>query len=102
MIQIINSSYLDPRLLLNEDFNYLNDTLKYTELDGKILCNCPNNSPNNSCSLTELSIFISSLLLSLTGVVSVCLLSCRRSNCSSISLFGRCLNIERQNMDIDG
>ena len=101
--QVHNYSYLDPRYLNeNQDLNYLNDTFKYIELDGKILCNCPNISPVNYCTLTELGIFISSLLLSLTGIVSVCLLSCRRSNCSSISLFGKCIKIQRQNMDIDG
>ena len=100
--QVHNYSYLDPRYLNeNQDLNYLNESLSYNSLNGKVVfaSACPSCSP---CSLTEYGIFISSLLLSLTGIVSVCLLSCRRSNCRSISIFGKCLKIERDNLDIDG
>ena len=81
-------------------YNTVPTNLSYNMLNGKITNDhiCPNCV---DCSLTEYGIFISSLLLSMTGVISVCLLSCRKSNCSSISLFGRCIKIERDNLDIE-
>ncbi len=51
-------------------------------------------------SLTDLGIFLSSLLLSLSGLIAVMCSSLRKSNCSSIKC-SKCLEIERNNMDID-
>ena len=51
--------------------------------------------------LTQWGIFISSVFLSLTGVISMCLMSCRRSNCTEVHLCKHCLEIKRENMDIE-
>ena len=51
--------------------------------------------------LTQWGIFLSSLLLSLTGVLSMCMMGCRRSNCSEVQLCKGCLQIKRENLDIE-
>jgi len=56
-------------------------------------------SSDCQCSLTEWGIFLSSLLLSMTGVISICLLNCRRSNCTEVKL--PCLSIKREPMNIE-
>ena len=53
------------------------------------------------CDLTEWGIFLSSLLLSLTGVISMCMFNCRRSNCTKLTMCNRCLELERNNLDIE-
>jgi len=49
--------------------------------------------------LTELGIFISSLLLSLGGCISVICSESRRSRCTKITL--PCCDIERDIVDVD-
>ena len=53
------------------------------------------------CSLTEYGIFLSSLLLSLTGIISICLVNTRKSNCTEVSLCNSCLQVKRENLDIE-
>lgn len=50
--------------------------------------------------LTDLGIFLSSLLLSLSGLIAVLFSSVRKSNCSKIKC-GSCCELERNNLDID-
>lgn len=50
--------------------------------------------------LTGLGIFLSSLLLSISGLIAVICSSLRKSNCSSIKC-GRCIELKRENSDID-
>jgi hypothetical protein len=45
-------------------------------------------STNNNESLTELGIFISSLLLSLGGCIAVCFTALRNSRCREINICG--------------
>jgi hypothetical protein len=49
--------------------------------------------------LTDLGIFISSLLLSVSGLLAVLCSSLRKSNCSSIKC-GSCCQLERGNLNI--
>ncbi len=50
--------------------------------------------------LTDLGIFISSLLLSVSGLIAVMCSSLRKSNCSKIKC-GHCCELQRNNLDID-
>lgn len=50
--------------------------------------------------LTGLGIFLSSLLLSISGLVAVICSSLRKSNCSNIKC-GSCCELKRSNLDID-
>lgn len=50
--------------------------------------------------LTGLGIFISSLLLSVSGLIAVLCSSLRKSNCSTIKC-GSCCELQRNNLDID-
>lgn len=54
--------------------------------------------PNNSINYTELGIFISGLILSVGGFLSLILGSIRRSNCKTVSCC--CFNCKRENLDI--
>ena len=59
-------------------------------------------SSGSACQdLTQWGIFLSSLLLSLTGIVSMCMMGCRRSNCTEVSVCQSCLEIKRTNLDIE-
>lgn len=50
--------------------------------------------------LTDLGIFISSLLLSISGLMAVLCSSLRKSNCTSITC-GKCCQLERGNLNIE-
>jgi len=50
--------------------------------------------------LTGLGIFLSSLLLSVSGLIAVVCSSLRKSNCSTIKC-GSCCELQRNNLDID-
>ena len=50
--------------------------------------------------LTGLGIFLSSLLLSISGLIAVLCSSLRKSNCSTIKC-GSCCEVQRSNLDID-
>lgn len=50
--------------------------------------------------LTGLGIFLSSLLLSISGLLAVVCSSLRKSNCSTIKC-GSCCELQRNNLDID-
>lgn len=50
--------------------------------------------------LTGLGIFLSSLLLSISGLIAVICSSLRKSNCSTIKC-GSCCELHRNNLDID-
>ncbi len=50
--------------------------------------------------LTDLGIFLSSLLLSISGLLAVLCSSLRKSNCSTIKCC-KCMEIERTNLDVD-
>lgn len=50
--------------------------------------------------LTGLGIFLSSLLLSISGLIAVICSSLRKSNCSTIKC-GSCCELQRNNLDID-
>tara|TARA_R100000951_G_scaffold15271_2_gene12031 strand:+ start:4740 stop:4991 length:252 start_codon:yes stop_codon:yes gene_type:complete len=54
--------------------------------------------PPNSINYTELGIFISGLILSVGGFLSLILGSIRRSNCKTVSCC--CFNCKRENLDI--
>lgn len=64
------------------------------------------NEPNNDIvihideGLTGLGIFLSSLLLSISGLLAVLCSSLRKSNCSTIKC-GNCCEVQRNNLDID-
>ena len=50
--------------------------------------------------LTDWGIFLSSLLLSISGLIAVLCSSLRKSNCSKIKC-GSCCEVQRTNLDID-
>ena len=50
--------------------------------------------------LTDWGIFLSSLLLSISGLIAVICSSLRKSNCSKIKC-GSCCELQRNNLDID-
>lgn len=50
--------------------------------------------------LTDWGIFLSSLLLSVSGLIAVVCSSLRKSNCSTIKC-GSCCELQRNNLDID-
>ena len=50
--------------------------------------------------LTDWGIFLSSLLLSISGLIAVVCSSLRKSNCSKIKC-GSCCELQRNNLDID-
>lgn len=50
--------------------------------------------------LTDWGIFLSSLLLSISGLIAVLCSSLRKSNCSKIKC-GSCCEVQRNNLDID-
>lgn len=49
--------------------------------------------------LTDLGIFLSSLLLSISGLIAVTCSALRKSNCKTIEC-GKCCKLERDNLDI--
>lgn len=74
--------------LRSQNLSSYEDTPPYIVID-----KCDNN-------LTDLGIFLSSLLLSISGLIAVLCSSLRKSNCTTIKC-GKCLALERDNLDVD-
>ena len=73
-----------------------NTVLNSTDIIDSTVAPCPNCVCPSIYS--ELGVFISSILLSLGGIVSILLVGCRKSNCSEISCCG--LKLKRSNLHV--
>ena len=85
------SLYLTTHKMNNTSYDNMTSTFN-TGNCPQCICQCPNDT------YTQLGIFISGLILSISGLASICLIGCRKSNCSEIKIGP--LKLKRDNLRI--